>query len=61
MKPKSKPQARKVTGVLVANTIQAMQGRTLLKRDVKPPCWLEGKAPFDASEVIPTKTSCSSP
>ncbi len=57
MKPKPKPEARKVTRVLVANTMQAMQGRTLLKRDIKAPCWLEGKGPFNASEIIPAKNA----
>src|SRR5262249_6933494 len=56
-KPAGRPEARKVSTSLVANSTLALQGMTLLEGDVEAPCLIDGPGPFDASEVVPTRNS----
>jgi putative DNA primase/helicase len=56
-KPAPKPEARKVSRNLVANAALALQSMTLLPGDVVAPAWIDDKAPFDPSEVVPTRNA----
>jgi putative DNA primase/helicase len=49
------PTARKVTARILADTIQAMAGLTLLPHKIEQPCWLSGPAPFPVDEIVAAK------
>jgi putative DNA primase/helicase len=46
------PVAHKVTTGIIANTVQALAGMTLLPAAVDQPAWLRGSKPFPANEIL---------
>lgn len=51
------PNALKVTGTLVSNTVLALSGYTRLEPRTIQPSWLTGPSPFPAEDVLPTRNA----
>jgi hypothetical protein len=45
--------ARQVTGAVVANVKGALRGQVLVPSSSRPPCWIDGEGPWEASDVLP--------
>jgi putative DNA primase/helicase len=54
---KGPPKARKVTTSLVNNVLQALSGYAHLDHRTSQPSWLDGRGPFPAEDVLPTRNA----
>ena len=50
------PEALKVTRSLIANVTNSLESMTCIPNKLNQPCWLVNNPPFDASEVLVTKS-----